>query len=80
MASIQEKALSVLWFHETKLAIKVLCKFQRCYGYNPPHAKAIKYERFKETGSVVGLTMSEAFVDHIQQSFQRRYTKLTPVM
>ncbi|GBO18027.1 hypothetical protein AVEN_243955-1 [Araneus ventricosus] len=79
MASIEQKAQCVLWFHETKSPINVQRAFRRCYGCSPPDTKSIKrwYAKFKETGSVTDLpscgrpSLSEATVELVQQSFQR---------
>ncbi|GBM82109.1 hypothetical protein AVEN_16186-1 [Araneus ventricosus] len=60
MASIEQKAQCVLWFHETKSPINVQRAFRRCYGRKPPDTKSIKRwnEKFEETGSVTGLPRS----------------------
>ncbi|GFX08037.1 hypothetical protein TNCV_1237171 [Trichonephila clavipes] len=42
MASINEEAQCVLWFHETKSPIDIQRKFRHCYGSKPPDAKSIK--------------------------------------
>ncbi|GBL80159.1 hypothetical protein AVEN_29144-1 [Araneus ventricosus] len=57
MASIEQKAQCVVWFHETKSRINVQRAFRCCYGCNPLDTKSIKrwYEKFKETGSVTDL-------------------------
>lgn len=85
MASKQEKAQCVLWFHETKSPISVQRTFRTSYGRSPPDVKSIKrwYEKFKETGSVEDLprsgrpSVSEATVDRVRQSFQRSPSKST---
>lgn len=69
---------------QKKLPINVQRKFRRCYARNPTNAKSIKrfYERFKETGNVKDRprsgrpSVSEATVNRVRQSFQRRPTTL----
>ncbi|KAJ8877277.1 hypothetical protein PR048_021731 [Dryococelus australis] len=54
MASMQEKAQCVLWFHETPSPIVVQRQFRGAYGQYLPDLKSIKgwYRNVKETGSV----------------------------
>ena len=54
MASMQEKAQCVLWFHESRSPVTVQRQFRREYGRDPPDVKSNKdwYDKFKETGSV----------------------------
>ncbi|KAG8253726.1 hypothetical protein J6590_029299 [Homalodisca vitripennis] len=54
MASVQEKARCVLWFHESRSVITVQRRFRLEYGRNPPSNNSIKrwYRQFEQTGSV----------------------------
>ena len=60
MASMQEKAQCVLWYHETKSPVTVQRKFGNEYGRPQSDVKSIKawYSKFVETGSVGDLHRS----------------------
>ncbi|GBM41115.1 hypothetical protein AVEN_63306-1 [Araneus ventricosus] len=85
MASIEQKAQCVLWFHETKSTINIQRAFRHCYGRNPHDTKSIKrwHEKFNKIGSVTDLprsgrpSVSQATVELVRQSFQRSPTKST---
>jgi hypothetical protein len=42
MATVQEKALCVLWFYETKSVTKMQRRYRTQYGKKPPSDKAIQ--------------------------------------
>jgi hypothetical protein len=55
MATVQEKAVYVLWFYETKSVIKTQRRYRTQYGKDPPSDNAIRrwLKQFQETGSVL---------------------------
>jgi len=85
MASMKEKALCVLWYHETKSPVTVQRKFGNEYGQLPPDVKSIKawYAKFVEAGSFGDLnrsgksSVSDETVDAVREAFQRSPGKLT---
>ena len=78
MVSLQEKAQSVLWYHETKSPVSVQRKFRNEYRRDPLNVKTIKgwYKKFIETESVADRTrsgrpsVSDASVDAVHDAFQ----------
>ncbi|KAG8242666.1 hypothetical protein J6590_061240 [Homalodisca vitripennis] len=85
MASVQEKARCVLWFHESRSVITVQRRFRLEYGRNPPSNNSIKrwYRQFEQTGSVQHRKgagrppVSEAIVDQVRELFTRSPGKST---
>jgi hypothetical protein len=55
MATVQEKAMCVLWFFETKSVIKMQRRYRTQHGKDPPSGNAIRrwLKQFQETGSVL---------------------------
>jgi hypothetical protein len=55
MATVQEKAMCVLWFFETKSVIKTQRRYRTQYGKDLPSDNAIRRwsKQFQETGSVL---------------------------
>ena len=55
MLTIQQKAQSVLWYHESNLPTAVQRKFRYEFGQNPPHINSIKkwFKNVMETGSIL---------------------------
>jgi hypothetical protein len=55
MATVQEKAMCVLWLFETKSVIKKQRRYRTQYGKDPPLDNAIRrwLKQFQETGSVL---------------------------
>jgi transposase len=55
MATVQEKAMCVLWFFEPKSVIKMQHSYRTQYGKDPPSDNAIRrwLKQFQETGSVL---------------------------
>jgi hypothetical protein len=55
MTTVQEKAMSILWFFETKSVTKMQSPYRTQYGKAPPSDNAIRrwLKQFKETGSVL---------------------------
>jgi hypothetical protein len=55
MATVQEKAMCVLWFFETKSVIKTQRRYRTQYGKDPPSDIAIRrwLKQFQETSSVL---------------------------
>ncbi|GBL72709.1 hypothetical protein AVEN_127946-1 [Araneus ventricosus] len=55
MATVQEKAMCVLWFFETKSVITTQRRFRTTYKKDPPSDNAIRrwLTQFQETGSVL---------------------------
>jgi predicted patatin/cPLA2 family phospholipase len=53
MAAVQEKAMCVRWFFETKSVIKTQRRYRTQYGKDPPSDNAIRrwLKQFQETGS-----------------------------
>jgi hypothetical protein len=82
MATVQEKAMYVLWFFETKSVIKTHCRYRTQYGKYPPADNAIWrwLKQFQETGCVLHqkgagrLYTSQEDVDRIQEAFSRNPT------
>ena len=82
---MKEKALCVLWYHETKSPVTVQRKFRIEHGQTPPDVKSIKawYPNVVETGSVGGPnrsdrpSVSDETVDAAREAFQRSPGKST---
>jgi hypothetical protein len=57
MVTVQEKAICVLWFFETKSAIKTKHRYRTQYGKDLPSDNAIRrwLKQFQETGSLVAV-------------------------
>ncbi|GBL87293.1 hypothetical protein AVEN_270553-1 [Araneus ventricosus] len=55
MATVQEKAMCVLWFSETKSVITTQRRFRTTYKKDPPSDNSIRcwLIQFQETGSVL---------------------------
>jgi hypothetical protein len=55
MATVQEKAMCVLWFFETKSVIKTQRRYRTQYGRDPPSDDAIRrrLKQFQETDNVL---------------------------
>ncbi|GBN64571.1 hypothetical protein AVEN_29407-1 [Araneus ventricosus] len=55
MATVQEKAICVLWFFETKSVITTQRRFRTTYKKDPPSDNSIRrwLTQFQETGSVL---------------------------
>jgi hypothetical protein len=55
MTTVQEKAMYVLWFFETKSVIKMPRRYRTPYGRDPPSVSAIRrwLKQFQETVSVL---------------------------
>ncbi|GBM28257.1 hypothetical protein AVEN_54034-1 [Araneus ventricosus] len=55
MATVQEKAMCVLWFFETKSVITTQRRFRTTYKKDPPSDNSIRrwLTQFQETGSVL---------------------------
>jgi predicted patatin/cPLA2 family phospholipase len=55
MAAIQEKAMCILWFFETKFVIKTQRRYRSQYRKDPPSDNAIRrwLKQFQEIGSVL---------------------------
>jgi hypothetical protein len=55
MATVQEKAMCVLWFFETKSVIKTQRRYRTQYGKAPPPDNAIRrwLKQFQEIGNVL---------------------------
>jgi hypothetical protein len=55
MATVQKKAMCVLWFFETKSVIKMKNRYRTQYGKDPPSDNAIRrsLKQFQETGNVL---------------------------
>jgi hypothetical protein len=53
--TVQERAICVLWFFETKSVIKKQRRYKTQYGNDPPSDNAIRrwLKQFQETGSVL---------------------------
>jgi transposase len=75
MATVQEKAMCVLWFFETKSVIKMQCRYRK----DPPSENVIRrwLKQFQENGSVLhrqGMerpSTSQEAADRIQEAFPR---------
>jgi hypothetical protein len=85
MATVQEKAMCVLWFFETNSVIKTQDRHRTQYGKDPPSDNAIRHwlKQFQETGSVLHRkgagrpSTSQEDVDRIQEAFSRSPQKST---
>ncbi|GBM95683.1 hypothetical protein AVEN_104970-1 [Araneus ventricosus] len=85
MATVQEKAMRVLWFFETKSVITTQRRFKTTYKKDPPSDNAIRrwLTQFQETGSVLHRkgagrpSTSQENVDRIQETFTRSPRKST---
>jgi hypothetical protein len=85
MATVQEKAMCLLWFFETKSVIKTQRRYRTQYGKDPPSDNAIRrwLNQCQETGSVLHrkgagrLSTSKEDVDRIQEAFSRSLQKST---
>ncbi|GBM31561.1 hypothetical protein AVEN_213791-1 [Araneus ventricosus] len=85
MATVQEKAMCVLWFFETKSVITTQRRFRTTYKKDPPSDNSIRrwLTQFQETGSVLHRkgagrqSTSQENVDRIQETFTRSPRKLT---
>ncbi|GBM05117.1 hypothetical protein AVEN_124310-1 [Araneus ventricosus] len=85
MATVQEKAMCVLWFFETKSVITTQRRFRTTYKKDPPSDNSIRrwLTQFQETGSVLHRkgagrpSTSQENVDHIQETFTRSPRKST---
>ncbi|GBN00167.1 hypothetical protein AVEN_14263-1 [Araneus ventricosus] len=85
MATVQEKAMCVLWFFETKSVITTQRRFRTTYKKDPPSDNSIRrwLTQFQETGS--GLhrkgagrpSTSQENVDRIQETSTRSPRKST---
>jgi hypothetical protein len=55
MATVQEKAMCVLWFFRTKSVIKMQCRYRTQYGKVSPSDNAVRrrVKQFQETGNDV---------------------------
>jgi transposase len=55
MATVQEKAMCVLWFFDTKSVIKMQCRYRTHCGRDPHSDITIRrwFKQFQETGSVL---------------------------
>ncbi|GBN51747.1 hypothetical protein AVEN_55021-1 [Araneus ventricosus] len=77
MATVQEKAMCVLWFFETKSVITTQRCFRTTYKKDPPLDNSIRrwLTQFQETGSVLHRkgagrpSTSQENVDRIQETF-----------
>ncbi|GBN37409.1 hypothetical protein AVEN_110315-1 [Araneus ventricosus] len=85
MATVQEKAMCVLWFFETKSVITTQRRFRTTYKKDPPSDNSIRrwLTQFQETGNVLhrkgaGRTStSQENVGRIQETFTRSPRKST---
>jgi hypothetical protein len=85
MVTVQEKAMCVLWFFETKSVIEKQHRNRTQYGKDPPSDKAILrwVTQFQKTGSVVHRngagrpSTSQEDVGRIQEAFSRSPQKST---
>jgi transposase len=77
MATVQEKAMCVFWFFETKSVIMTQRRYRAQYGKYPPSDNAIRrwLKQFQETGSVLHRkgagrpSTSQEELDRIQEAF-----------
>jgi hypothetical protein len=55
IATVQEKAMCVLWFFDAKSVIKTQCRYRIQYGKDPPTDNASRrwLKQFRETGCVL---------------------------
>ncbi|GBO07188.1 hypothetical protein AVEN_216308-1 [Araneus ventricosus] len=85
MATVQEKAMCVLWFFETKSVLTSQRRFRTTYKKDPPSDNSIRrwLTQFQETGSVLHRkgagrpSTSQENVDRIQETFTRSPRKST---
>ncbi|GBO06942.1 hypothetical protein AVEN_148103-1 [Araneus ventricosus] len=83
MATVQEKAMCVLWFFETKSVITTQRRFRTTYKKDPPSDNSIRRWLTQETGSVLHRkgagrpSTSQENVDRIQETFTRSPRKST---
>ncbi|GBO40005.1 hypothetical protein AVEN_103973-1 [Araneus ventricosus] len=85
MATVQEKAMCVLWFFETKSVITTQRRFRTTYKKDPPSDNSSRrwLTQFQETGSVLPRkaagrpSTSQENVDCIQATFTRSSRKST---
>ncbi|GBM24568.1 hypothetical protein AVEN_217141-1 [Araneus ventricosus] len=85
MATVQEKAMCVLWFFETKSVITTQRRFRTTYKKDPPSDNSIRrwLTQFQGTGSVLHRkgagrpSTSQENVDRIQETFTRSPRKST---
>ncbi|GBN30177.1 hypothetical protein AVEN_233114-1 [Araneus ventricosus] len=85
MATVQEKAMCVLWFFETKSVITTQRRFRTTYKKDPPSDNSIRrwLTQLQETGSVLHRkgagrpSTSQENVDLIQETFTRSPRKST---
>ncbi|GBN32805.1 hypothetical protein AVEN_8349-1 [Araneus ventricosus] len=85
MATVQEKAMCVLWFFETKSVITTQRRFRTTYKKDPPSDNSIRrwLTQFQEIGSVLHRkgagrpSTSQENVDRIQETFTRSPQKST---
>ncbi|GBM19514.1 hypothetical protein AVEN_107986-1 [Araneus ventricosus] len=85
MATVQEKAMCVLWFFETKSAITTQRRFRTTYKKDPNSDNSIRrwLTQFQETGSVLHRkgagrpSTSQEIVDRIPETFTRSPRKST---
>jgi hypothetical protein len=83
MATVQKKAICVLWFFETKSVIKLQRSYRKQYGKDPPSDNAIRrwLKQFQEISSVVHRkgaerpSASQEGVDLIQEVSSRSSQK-----
>jgi hypothetical protein len=76
MATVQEKAICVLWFFETKSIIKMHRRYRTEHGKAPPSDNAIRrwLKQFQEIGRVLHRkgagrsSTSQEDVDRIQEA------------
>lgn len=77
MASVQEKAMCVLWFFETKSVITTQRRYRTQYRKDPPSDNAIRrwFKQFQQTGSVLHQkgagrpSTQQEDVDRIREAF-----------
>jgi hypothetical protein len=85
MATVQEKAIPVIWFFEAKSTVESHHRYRTQYGKDPPSDNATRrwLKQFQETGSVLRLKgagkprTSQEDVDRIQEEFSRSPQKST---
>jgi hypothetical protein len=85
MATVQQKALCVLWFFETKSVIETQHSYRTRYGKDPPSDNALRrwLKQYQETGSVLRrkaaerLSNSQENVERIQEAFSGSPQKST---
>jgi hypothetical protein len=85
MATVQEKAMCILWFSKTKSGMKMQRRYRTQYGQDPPSDNAIRrwLKQFQETGTVLRrkgagrLSTWQEVVDRIPEAFYRSPQKST---